>query len=138
MSGAVPIRDAARALGVPPITLRHWIAAGAPVARRGGRGRGNCTLIDVEAVRAWRSADCEQQLLLALAAELPEVLAVAAEDALRTIEGGPKGRAAATLAAGWYVGALATVDHLRQRCPTIPEIAAIPAAIERLRAIAGR
>lgn len=53
MSG-VPIAQAAQALDVSSITLRRWIAQGCPVARRGGRGRGRATLVDVQAVRAWR------------------------------------------------------------------------------------
>ena len=138
MSGAVPIRDAARALGVPPITLRHWIAAGAPVARRGGRGRGNCTLVAPAAVRAWRSAGTADQLLHALAAELPQALAEAMAEAHALATGVAKAPLAGILAGVWYITVSKTLDALRAHGATIPEIAAIPATIERLRDIAGR
>lgn len=53
MSGA-PIAQAAQALGVSSITLRRWIAQGAPVAKRGSRGRGHSTLVIPAAVLAWK------------------------------------------------------------------------------------
>lgn len=54
MSGPVPVPAAARELRVSEITLRRWVRDGAPVVLRGGRGRGNATLICPDAVRAWR------------------------------------------------------------------------------------
>lgn len=54
---ALAIPDAASELGVSTCTLRRWIAAGCPVARRGGRGRGRLTMVDPERVRAWRAGD---------------------------------------------------------------------------------
>lgn len=53
MNAVMPLKEAAGELGVSSITLRRWIAQGAPVARRGGRGRGNATLIVPDAVKAW-------------------------------------------------------------------------------------
>lgn len=54
---AVPLQEAAGELGVSSITLRRWIAQGCPVARRGGRGRGNSTLIVPDAVKTWRDGE---------------------------------------------------------------------------------
>lgn len=52
---SMPLTEAARALGVYPSTLRRWIQRGAPCERLGGVGRGNGSLVDVEAIRRWRS-----------------------------------------------------------------------------------
>lgn len=51
----LPIQPAARELGVGTATLRRWMRDGAPVARRGGRGRGRAALIDPESIRAWQA-----------------------------------------------------------------------------------
>jgi len=134
----VPVRDAARALGVEPNTLRHWIAAGAPVARRGGRGRGNRTLVAPDAVRAWRAAGADERLLLALAAALPQALAEAMAEAHALATGMSKAPLAGILAAAWYVATTKTLDALRAHNASIPELSTMPPAIARLRDIAGR
>jgi hypothetical protein len=51
---AVRLREAAIALQVKPDTLRSWIRDGAPCERQGGKGPGNCALVDPDRVRAWR------------------------------------------------------------------------------------
>src|SRR5690606_32463639 len=83
---ALPIPAAAAQLGVSTPTLKRWLRQGAPVARRGRRGRGCRTLIDPEAIRAWRRAqDADhaqvEAVLRALAGRIPELLADAAEEA---------------------------------------------------------
>lgn len=133
---ALPVAGAARALGVPRAQLRHWIAAGAPVARRGGRGRGNRTLVDPEAVRAWHAASANDQRLMALAVELPEALAAAMAEAHALATGMAKAPLAGVLAGAWYLAATRALDALRVHAPATPELTSIPAAIERLREIA--
>lgn len=135
---ALPIDEAARALGVAPSTLRRWIALGAPVARRGRRGRGHVTLIDPEAIEAWRAAkaggDDVDAVLRSLAGALPELLADAAFEAFRLA---PDKRGAAwAAAAAWQLSAFALHDLLAEHVGALPEPTAIPEPIERLRKIA--
>lgn len=54
MTCGLPINDAALRLGVHRRTLTSWIEHGAPVVRQGRPGRGKPTLVDPDAVRAWR------------------------------------------------------------------------------------
>lgn len=124
--------EAAAALDIHPATLRRWIDAGAPVARRGGRGRGKRTLIDVPAVQAWRGQRASD---LVFASEIPELLAEAAWTAFRLTEGNDKARIAGVLVGTWTVATTTLLDHLRERDSEIPALAVTPEKIERLRAI---
>lgn len=133
---AQSIVEAAQALGVRPGTLKRWCRQGAPVVQRGRRGRGCALLVDPAAVRQWLGADARDALLLELANELPYAMADAAIEALRLVEGPHKRSTAGVLAGTWYLSAAAVLDLLRDRCPSIPEIGAIPEPIERLRKIA--
>lgn len=134
MSNTLPIRQAARALSASESTLHRWIAAGAPVARRGRRGRGHVTLIDPAAIEAWRAAkagaDDVDAALRSLAGALPELLADAAFEAFRLA---PDKRGAAwTAAAAWQLSIDAIHDHLQidKPCTELPE------GVEWLRKIA--
>lgn len=138
MTAALPISDAALALGIPQTELRALIAAGAPVAQRGGKGRGNCTLVDPEAVRTWRAASANERLLQTLAAELPEVLATAMAESHALATGLSKGQLAAVLAGAWYVAATRALDALRAHSSAIPDLSVVPTAVRKLREIAGR
>jgi hypothetical protein len=89
-------------------------------------------------VNAWRAAESNERLLLTLAAELPEVLAAAAAESHAMATGMAKAPLAGILAATWYQCAAKTLDALRAHHPSIPEVTAIPPAIERLREIARR
>lgn len=85
---AVPVPAAAAALGVPVGTLGRWMRQGCPVARRGRRGRGCATLVDVQAVAEWRVAveradTGRAALLVQLRAEAPGMVADAALAALQ-------------------------------------------------------
>lgn len=135
--------EAARELRVSEPTLRRWIADGAPVARKGRRGRGCQTLIDPLAIRAWRaaqSADPEavEHVLRDLAGRVPELVAGAIAEAFRAC---PSKRDPAGLAwmgaAGWALIVGAFLDLLHERLPDLDE-PAIPESVERLRKIAGR
>src|SRR5690606_35936660 len=108
---ALPEREAALALGVSPSTLRRWVAAGCPVARRGRRGRGCQTLFDPVAVLAWREVgrgDVDAALR-DLAGRIPELLGAALAEAYRLA---PDKRGSAwTAAAGWQLAVGALFDH---------------------------
>lgn len=132
---ARPVPEAARELGISPPTLKRWIRAGAPVARRGRRGRGCRTLVDPEAVDAWRRAQGGEDALRALAGRLPEIVGDAMAEAHRLA---PDKRGAAWAAvAGWQLSVAAVFDHLRARGVELAD-PAIPEKIDRLRKIANR
>lgn len=132
--GVLTLPKAAAALGVSPRTLGRWIDAGAPVARRGRRGRGDATLIDPAAVRAWRRAQGGADALRAFAGRVPELLAIAHVEAYEMAHG-PKAAAAANTCATWYLSAMTLLDALRAEVPDIGELQALPVEIERLRKI---
>lgn len=135
---ALPLNEAARALNTSETTLRRWIDAGAPVARRGRRGRGHVTLVDPAAVEAWLAAKADDgtaAALHSLAGALPEILANAVAEAHRLA---PDKRGAAwTAAAAWQLSVLAIHDHLAERVGELPA-PEIPEKVEYLRKIANK
>lgn len=139
---AVTVDEAARVLGVTAYAVRRWIGEGAPVVRRGRKGRGHPTLVSPTALDAWRearkAASSTDALLMQLAAELPAVLAVAAVEGHRLAEGVDKRKLAGIAVAMYYVNETALRDWLRERCATVPDVSALPSEIERLRKIAER
>jgi hypothetical protein len=109
---------------------------------RGQRGRGRQALIDVAAVQAWRAARsgggdqaAVDAAMLTLAGEVPALLASAFGEAYRLVEGSDKRRAAGVMAGAWFVASTALLDRLRERCPAVPELQAVPNEIENLRKI---
>jgi hypothetical protein len=128
---AVPLIAAAAELGMSVPGLRRAIRAGAPVARRGRRGRGNSCLVDPAAIVAWRGSavteEAKQLIARGTACEsLPDVLADAlfqiwqsrAFDAL----GLKPWQAARLLAYCWHDCAHTVRDHLQLEAPlTVPE-----------------
>lgn len=131
----MPLADAARELGVAPITLKRWRRLGCPCVP-GRRGRGHAALYDPEAIRAWREANDRDALLMEIATAAPGVLADATLDAFTQIDAPDKRRQAGLLAATWYVLTAALLDHLRTTCAEVPELAGVPEPVERLRKIA--
>jgi len=132
----VPLRAAAAELGIGETTLRRWLRAGAPLSRRGARGRGRAALVDVTAIRAWRqpaSVGIDPQVL---AASLPERIATALHDAHRELDGPGKRQAAGVLALAWHVACCAVTDELRRYDPELLDVGDLPASIERLQKIA--
>ncbi len=132
------IPAAALELAVSETTLRRWIARGAPVARRGRRGRGGHALVDVGAIAAWRGSGCSTDALRVFAAEVPELVADAVDASFRAIRGPSKRELAGALAASWYWVTTALLDRLRRDCADIGDVAAVPESVERLRQIAQR
>jgi hypothetical protein len=134
---AVPLPVAARVLGIAPRTLTRWLAAGAPAARPGRRGRGGRALVDPAAISAWRagSAATAPLELTVFAAEVPNIVAAAVLEAYRRIEGPHKRATAGALAGTWYVVTIALLDRLRHEMPELRDPETIPEQIGQLRAI---
>jgi hypothetical protein len=137
---ALKFRDAARALGVSESQLRRYVDDGAPVLRRGGRGRGRAALVDVEAIAAWRrSRDGGQALpndrVVMLAAEIPELAADAVYRAFLAVESNDKCAVAGILAGVWYVVTVALLDRIRAVVPSTPDVETTPEKIATLREI---
>lgn len=130
----LPLDRCARELDISVSTLRRWLAAGAPCARR-GCGRGITTLIDIDAVRAWQSASDDEQRWIRVASELPELVADAIDRASRGITNRPDKRSIAMgLELAYFASTLAVLRRLRVEVPQIPSAQTIPASILRLRA----
>jgi hypothetical protein len=141
MTDSRTLAQAACELGISRSQLMRDIRAGAPVARLGSRGRGRQTLLDPEAITAWRrsrSAPQPDDRLALLAAEIPSLLAAAVHSAFLQIEGPHKRASAGTLAAAWYLATVALLDRLRADVPGIPEVSTVPEAIESLRKITAK
>lgn len=132
----LPLARAATELGIRTGTLRRWIREGCPVVSRGRRGRGQAALVSVAQVKEWREAGARQQAALELAGAVPLVLAVATDVAWRQAMGLDKRRLAGVLAATWYMQTTGLLDYLREQCPEVPEVDAIPHEIDALRKIA--
>lgn len=130
-----PIPAAAAELGVSERELRRWLRAGAPQARRGRRGRGGAALLDVHAVRAWRRQATAQDVLVALAGEIPELVAETCDAVFVNSDGPHKRALAGSLVATWYCVTLSLLDRIRRVCPEVGEIGATPEKIIGLRHI---
>jgi hypothetical protein len=133
---AVTIRDAARALGVSAPTVRRWLRDGAPVLRRGGRGRGRVALLDVDALAAWRrmrDGGTAHDALVVLAAEIPELVADAMHEAFVLVDGPHKRACAGALAGAGYLAIVALLDRMRRDDQRVPEVTTLPAKIDQLR-----
>lgn len=118
---ALPLIEAARALGERRGTVLRWIAEGAPCARRGSRGRGKSTLVDPLALAAWRRSTTAEQQLLAVAAEVPDIVGDAVYEAFVETTGPHKRGAAEPLADAAYLVTVALLDRLRRDAPDVPE-----------------
>lgn len=132
----VPLEDAARELGIAAPTLRRWLRAGAPQERRGRRGRGGAALLDVRAISAWRAsregAVPPTELLRVLAAEIPELLALAAWEVFGETPDAHRRAVAGALSAFWYRASTALRDRIASDAPDVPEVATVPAQIDQL------
>lgn len=132
----LPLHQAAAALDIHPQTLRGWVRDGAPVAQRGGAGRGKAALYDVEAIKAWREPGASPAgLYRVLASELPELIADALYDSFRATAGPHKSDVAGALAGAWYVATLTVLDRLRVDDPSIPELESLPRKVSALREV---
>lgn len=133
MTDPLELGPAAEALGVAPSTLRRWTRQGAPVARRGRRGRGGAARYDVDAIRRWQRLQRSDVAIAAV--DLPRVIADAVCRLYVDLEG-PHKRPCAGFAAGvWYAVSVAALDHLRAHAADVGDIEALPENIRRLRAI---
>jgi hypothetical protein len=93
----------------------------------------------VEAIAAWRRSRSElsrdDDRLIVLAAELPELLASVIHDAYCEIDGARKREFAGVLAACWYLATVAVLDRIRVDAPATPDVERVPEKIAHLRAI---
>lgn len=132
----LPIHEAAQALGLSPGQLRRLVAAGAPCARHGQRGRGHVALIDPQAVRVWSGANARDALVMELSGVLPAILADALSRAHQLTDGPHKRAVAGSLVGTWILANGSLMDHLRDRCPSVPEASnELPEQVERLKKI---
>lgn len=139
-TSALPVGAAAAVLGVSLPTLRRWIDDGAPVVRRGRRGRGKTTLVDPAAVQAWRMPNTASPLHgvgAAIAGRALEASANATAELHRSLTGPFKVEAAQVSVAVWYVVAVAFLDELRAHDATVEELSVLPHPIARLKLITG-
>ena len=119
------LREAAAALGSSEASLRRWCDQGAPIARRGRRGKGGAALYDVNALKAWRDGDRGVEPASEFLALLGSVLW-----AQFLATSGPHKRAIASdFAAAWYRMRWELEDRGSST-------GAAPIEIERLRLIA--
>ena len=123
------------ALEVSSSTLKRMVKAGAPQARKGRAGRGGGALFDVEAIRAWQRQEQAEDALRVFAAELPERVAVACEEAFKLVEGPHKKASADLLAGVWYVVTYDLLEHIGKQVP-VGGVRTVPEPIKRLRLIA--
>lgn len=145
MTRAVGIAEAARAIGERERTVRAWIERGAPVAKRGGRGRGRSTLVDPDALLEWRGRPKPDQRLLEFASDLPRLIADATVDAYQRIpdekdkNDDAKKLAAGVLAACWALTTCVLLNRLRAYVgddrEVQPDDLDVPPEIANLRAI---
>lgn len=97
-------------------------------------------MVDPQAIAAWRrSCNAGEALpddrLLALAAEVPELVAEAVADAFKRIQGAHKRPMAGVLAATGFAVTVAILDRLRREAPAVPELETLPEKLVTLRAI---
>ena len=130
----VTFAEACDSLEVSSSTLKRMVKAGAPQARKGRAGRGGGALFDVEALRAWQRQEQAEDALRVFAAELPERVAVACEEAFRLVEGPHKRPSADLLAGVWYVVVYDLLEHIGKQVP-VGGVRTVPEPIKRLRLI---
>jgi phage terminase Nu1 subunit (DNA packaging protein) len=132
MPALLPHNLAARELGKDPSTLIRWVKKGAPVARRGHRGKNGAALYDVDAIRAWRVQQSAQSELVEtsakLIADLPGLIGKAFMAQFCATTGPHKQQLASELAAACYRLLTSLEDY--------GIVAPMPAEFERLRLIA--
>lgn len=135
MPELLPIAKAAEVLGERPGTLRRWIREGLP-HQPGRKGAGGATLVDIESARSWRGASLGEQELLALANDIPRLLAASMFDCWRLCDGPDKTRLAGVLCVVWYSSTSVLLNHLREQNAAVPTVLTPPPEIEHLNIIA--
>lgn len=132
----LPIGAAAKELHVSVSTLRRMIADGAPVAKRGGRGRGRQALIDPKAIIAWLNSCDGEAALYTFSDRVPELLADAIEEAYQAV---PDKRDVPTVLCWvWQFAVSKLIDDLRDKSPEIQDPEVIPESIARIRKLVSK
>lgn len=112
---AVPVRVAARALGVTATCVRRWVARGAPAVSR------RPILVSVEAIRTWRRGTDPLHLLASALLETFRREAVRGMPAHRVL--GIPDRAAAVLLLAVFDRAHHAITGTEAARPWLPEVA---------------
>ena len=133
--GLLPFDQTCTALEVSSSTLKRMVKDGAPQARKGRAGRGGGALFDLDAIRAWQRTEKMEDALRVFAAELPELVAAACEDAFKLVDGAHKRPSADLLAGVWYCVTFDLLEHIGKHVP-VGGIKTVPEPIKRLRQIA--
>ena len=132
----ISIEAAAEILKKKPGTLRRWCREGCPHTP-GRRGRGKAQLVDPAVVREWIGGEPDTRQLLALASELPQLLAASMFEHWRQSDGPHKRALAGVLPAIWYSTCTQLLDKLREQNADVPDVQnPLPPEIEHLRKIA--
>lgn len=137
MSKPVTVPEAARQIGKDVSTLRRWMRQGCPVVDYQGRGRGNRTLVDVDAILAWRQRHERHTDLSELADKIPDLIAGCVIDAFAYAESLgylPKDRSgcAFALSFAWKFSAQLVLDELREMDPDVGELDTVPDILTHL------
>lgn len=114
------VEDIARGCGVTVRTVQRWVSEGCPTLKRGRKGGGGATVLDLDQVRAWRESKKDADstaAVLEVATLLPDLLADAVEQAARDDTGPHKLALHGALAEAWHRTALRFLEALRQRYP---------------------
>lgn len=114
------VAEIAEQFNVSTRTVLRWIADGCPTVRRGRKGGGGATVLDLDQVRAWRESKKDADstaAVLEVATLLPDLLADAVEQAARDATGAHKLALHGALAEAWHRAALRFLEALRQRYP---------------------
>lgn len=140
MAAPVRIADAAEALGIGPKRLRRLLRTGAPVVRKGRKGRGGATLVDVDAIRQWIAARdrVDERIPCELAASYPQDLADTLNEAWQRAEGIDKNKLAGVLAATWELATIHHLARLRTYVPDLPDHSDLPESIAQMIRQSGR
>lgn len=132
----LPIGSAAKELHVSVSTLRRMIAQGAPVAKRGGRGRGKQALIDPKAIEAWLDSCDGEAALYAFSCRVPELLADAIAEAYKVAPN--KQDVPFLLCWVWQSAVIEILDYLKTKSPEINTDPEIPESIARIRKLVSK
>ena len=93
--------------------------------------------MDVEQARQWIGGEPDTRQLLALASELPQLLAASMFEHWRQSDGPHKRALAGVLPAIWYSTCTQLLDKLREQNADVPDVQnPLPPEIEHLRKIA--
>ena len=135
MTAHLTIEQAAQAEGVSAAAMRSRIRRNPAAVVRRGRGRGDRTLVDLDALRGTHASVKPQTIARDLAMCAADLLADAAWQTFIACSGPHKRPLIAELIGMWYRGTTMILDELRRIDPTVPDVIELPAKLVALRRI---